>query len=276
MSEQPDMATEPTAAETPAEPTAAETPAEPTAAEPTGPRNADSWARPVDRLSAKDSEKGFDPTSVDGRRIAGPIQGFGKMWQKTYTVALADADVAPQQVIADWKKHYGEFWPKGNRFQAPLAGLQPGEVGLITGKAGGLKLSTGVLVLYSDDESFSFMTPEGHPFAGMITFSAHGAAPTTAQVQLLIRAQDPMVELGMALGGHRKEDQMWIHTLTQLAHHFGVEEPAVDKQVVCVDRKRQWRRAGNIRHDAVLHTMTRPFRRSPKPAADPDGDVKET
>ena len=37
---------------------------------------------------------------------------------------------------------------------------------------GGLKLSTGVLVLYADDESFTLMTPQGHMFAGWITFSA--------------------------------------------------------------------------------------------------------
>lgn len=234
---------------------------------PKRPRNADNWAQKVDRLSAKDSEKGFDSTSVDGRRIAGPIQGFGKMWQKTYKVALEGVDVTPQQAINEWKQHYGEFWPSSNRFQAPLAGLQPGEVGLITGKAGGLKLSTGVLVLYADDESFSFMTPEGHPFAGMITFSAYGANPATAQVQLLIRSQDPMVELGMAFGGHRKEDKIWVHTLTQLAKHLGVAAPVVDKAVICVDRKRQWRRASNIKHDAVLHTMTRPFRRHGNGAA---------
>ena len=35
-----------------------------------------------------------------------------------------------------------------------------------------MKLSTGVMVLYADDESFTLMTPQGHMFAGWITFSA--------------------------------------------------------------------------------------------------------
>ena len=35
-----------------------------------------------------------------------------------------------------------------------------------------MKLSTGVMVLYADEESFTLMTPEGHMFAGWITFSA--------------------------------------------------------------------------------------------------------
>ena len=40
---------------------------------------------------------------------------------------------------------------------------------------GGMKLSTGVMVLYADDESFTLMTPQGHMFAGWITFSATSA-----------------------------------------------------------------------------------------------------
>jgi len=42
--------------------------------------------------------------------------------------------------------------------------MAPGGKGLV---------STGVLVIYEDEESFSFMTPEGHIFAGMITFSSY-------------------------------------------------------------------------------------------------------
>ena len=30
-----------------------------------------------------------------------------------------------------WKKRFPEFWPPGNRFYAPLTGIQPGEVALI-------------------------------------------------------------------------------------------------------------------------------------------------
>jgi hypothetical protein len=204
---------------------------------------------------------GADARSVHGRRLSGPIQGFGRLWQKTYSVRLDGVDVEPEQVVAAWRAHYGEFWPDGNRFTAPLAGVEPGEVALISGRAGGLTLSTGVLVLYADDVSFSFLTPEGHPFAGMITFSASAEQRVTiAQAQLLIRAHDPLVELGMALGGHRKEDRIWQHTLGRLAAHFGVDAP-VETQVVCVDRRRQWRRIGNVRHDAVLRAVAEPLRR---------------
>lgn len=219
------------------------------------------WAKPVTHLQVG-AVDGADGDSVRGRRLSGPIQGFGRLWQKTYTVALPGEELTPESVIAEWRANYGSFWPKGNRFYAPLTGIQPGEVGLITGRAGGLTLSTGVLVLYADDTSFTFMTPEGHPFAGMITFSAMRDVEgmVVAQVQLLIRAQDPLVEAGMAFGGHRKEDRIWQHTLANLAAHLGVATE-VTTVVLCVDRKRQWRRFGNIRHDAALYAVTKPFRR---------------
>ncbi len=222
----------------------------------TNTRDTESWARHSGPLSVGDAPEGALNLNVDGRMLAGPMQGFGKLWQKTYRVALPGVDATPEQVIATWKDNYGEFWPAGNNFYAPLAGIQPGEVGLINADMpGGMKLSTGVMVLYADDVSFTYMTPLGHPFAGWITFSADEADGTThAQIEVLMRATDPASELGLALGGHRAEDRMWAQTLTNLATFFGLADPQVDTNVVCVDRKRQWNRAGNIRHDAALHT----------------------
>jgi hypothetical protein len=201
--------------------------------------------------------------TVNGRRVSGPVQGFGKLWQKTYRVRLEDVEVTPAQAVARWRERYGDFWPDGNEFRSPLAGVSPGEIALITGKAGGLTLSTGILVLYADETSFSFITPEGHPFAGLITFSGQEDADgtTAVQVQLLIRAHDPMIEVGMAFGGARKEDAIWSHSIGALARSFDVLQPKVDKQIVCVDKRRQWRRVGNLRHDAALAAVARPFRR---------------
>ena len=48
-----------------------------------------------------------------------PIQGFGKMWQKTYQVRLPADRVSPAELIAMWKQRFPEFWPDGNRFYAP-------------------------------------------------------------------------------------------------------------------------------------------------------------
>ena len=81
--------------------------------------------------------------------------------------------MTPQEGIAVWKREFGTFWPEKARFYAPFTEIAPGEVGLINNDVpGGQVLSTGVMVIYADDESFTFMTPEGHIFAAWITFSA--------------------------------------------------------------------------------------------------------
>jgi hypothetical protein len=156
------------------------------------------WASPTESLHVHESVEGADRGAVEGRRLSGPLQGFGKLWQKTYRVRLDGMEVTPEQVVSVWQKDYGSFWPATSRFCAPFSGVAPGEVALISDRRGGLQLSTGVLVLYADEVSFTFLCPQGHPFAGMITFSAHHDGDgTVAQVQAIIRAQDPLIELSM-------------------------------------------------------------------------------
>ncbi len=232
---------------------------------PPSPRLEGQWAQPVTHLHVTGDGAGGDPVPVEGRQLVGPMQGFGKLWQKTYRVQLDGASVTPEDIIGTWKSDFGSFWPAYNRFHAPLAGISPGEVALISGTMpGGLTLSTGVYVIYSDEVSFSYMNPEGHPWAGMITFSANAEdGITCAQVELVIRAFDPLVEIGMTFGGHRIEDRIWLHTLESVAERFGVTQAVVTKSIVCVDKRRQWDRFGNWRKSSALYAMSRPFRRKP-------------
>jgi hypothetical protein len=225
------------------------------------------WASPVSKLKVSGVPEGATNINVEGRQLTGPIHGFGQMWQKTYRVRLSGSQAAPTQVIQTWKEHYPEFWPKGNTMYPSLNGIAPGEIALITSSGPGNLpvISTGVMVIYADDESFAFMTPEGHPFAGMITFSAYQEDSTTvAQVQVLIRANDPMYEIGFRLGpGHKMEDKIWNHTLKALAAHFSVDAP-VQQSVTLIDPKVQWSQAKNIWQNAgirtAVHTLTTPFR----------------
>jgi hypothetical protein len=202
--------------------------------------------------------------NVEGRHVAGALQGFGQMWQKTYWVRLSGAPVTPSQVVQVWKQNFPEFWPKGNRFYGPVSGLEPGQVavlnlagpGGITAPGGQPLISTGVIVIYSDDESFTFMTPEGHMFAGWITFSAiEEEGSTVAQAQVLIRASDPLYEMALRLGfGHKSEDDFWQHTLKGVAAHFGVDGQ-VQQRTTLVDPKVQWSQATNIWHNAAVRTV---------------------
>ena len=216
---------------------------------------ADGWAPKVDRLAKPEAPDEATNINVAGRRVAGPVQGFGKLWKKTYRVTIGD-DIEPAEVVAIWRRDFGSFWPEGNRFYGPITGLDPGEVALLNlSMPGGLELSTGVLVLYADDEGFTLMTPEGHQFAGWITFSAFTRPQgTTAQAEVLMRSSDPIYELGMAFGGHRIEDEFWEATLSRLAGSLGVAEPDVESQTECMDKRRQWRRVGNVRHNAAVRS----------------------
>ena len=94
------------------------------------PRDTGNWAKPTSTLTVTDAPAGA-ARSVDGKRLLSPVQGFGKMWQKTYKVALDGIDTTPQAVISEWRENFPSFWPKGNDFYPPLTGLEPGEVALI-------------------------------------------------------------------------------------------------------------------------------------------------
>jgi hypothetical protein len=250
---------------------------EETSEQPITSRDAGNWASQVTKLKVGDLPAEALNRNVEGRRVMSPLQGFGKMWQKTYKISVGER-ATPQELISVWKANFPSFWPDKNFFYAPLTGINPGEVAVLNlSMPGKLKLSTGVLVLYADDESFTLMTPEGHMFAGWITFSAFEEADgTTAQAQVLMRANDPVYEMGLTFGGHAKEDKFWAETLGNLAKHFGVQsEPEV--QVVCVDKKRQWKRASNIWKNSAMRSgvymmgapfraLAKPFRRRPKKA----------
>jgi hypothetical protein len=122
------------------------------------PRDAGYWAAKVERL-AVERRDGVRGTNVAGKRLTGPVQGFGRMWEKTYSLNAGRA-TTPQDAIAAWKARFPEFWPKGNRFAGALAGISPGDVALLDlAIGGGVRLSTGVFVLYADTESFTLMTP---------------------------------------------------------------------------------------------------------------------
>jgi hypothetical protein len=240
---------------------------EPTTTERTN-RDAANWARPVDRLSAA-GVSGASYDAVSGKRVSGPLQGFGQLWQKTFSVRLDGTDISPTDLVAFWKERFPTFWPAGQTFYAPLLGIAPGEVALleIAPLPGApVRLSTGVLVLYADDESFTFMTPEGHTLSAWITFSAHRDGDVTiAQAQALERPSDPFDDIAYSLIGNRQNDKFWQATLRNLATSVGATSPVVETVSVCIDRKRQWRYWRNVRNSATIRsarrTLTAPVRK---------------
>lgn len=214
------------------------------------------WAQRVDELKAPDAPPEALNLNVAGRRAVGPLQGFGQLWQKTFRIRLEGSSVTPAEVIAEWKAELPRFKPAENRFYPSAGGITPGEVVLINAWTPGGPIATGTVVLYADDESFTLMTPEGHPEAGWVTMSAYVEdGVTVAQVQGQARASDPIYEVAFRLMGSQLQDYIWEHVLTELAAHFGVAKRAVEVDRQLLDRKVQWRRAGNVWHNAQIRTL---------------------
>jgi hypothetical protein len=222
------------------------------------------WAKSVDALRVSELPPEALNLNVEGRRAVGPLQGFGQLWQKTYRIRLTGADVTPEQVIRTWKADLPRFKPAGQRFYPPPKGVAPGEVVLINAWTPGGPVATGVVVLFSDDESFTLMTPQGHPESGWVTLSAFREGDTTvAQIHAIARASDPLYELAFRLVGSRIQDRIWSHVLRSLAANWGVEaQVQLDK--VLLDPKVQWSRTANLWHNAQIRTalykLTAPLR----------------
>jgi len=227
------------------------------------PRDAAYWAQPVSKLKVSDVPAGAINLNVAGRQVVGPLQGFGPLWQKTFRVRLSGVTATPAEVMRVWKENFPKFQPPENRFYPPMTGIQPGAVVFINGKVppwpGGpaiLPIASGVMILYSDDESFTVMTPQGFPEAGWNTFSVYeeDGCPV-AQVQTMARANDPIYEVWFRfLGSSKQQDRTWSHVLTSLAAHFGVQGQ-VQMHKVCLDPRLQWPEVKNLWYNAGARTV---------------------
>jgi hypothetical protein len=232
------------------------------------------WVGPVTRLQVGRVSPGAVNLNIQGRQVTSPIRGFGQMWQKTYTIRLdPGTQVKPSQVIHVWRHEFGSFWPKGNKFFGAEGEISPGDVAVLhLGGPGGVNppggyplISTGILVVYADEESFSFLTPEGHPFSAMITFSSYEEqGQVVIKVQALIRASDPLYEFMVRIGlGHQIEDRNWIATCQNLAARFGTQSKTVMTKEL-IDPRVQWSEAKNIWKSAAIrttfYTLAAPFR----------------
>jgi hypothetical protein len=195
--------------------------------------------------------------NVEGKEPTFPGDGFGQLWRKTYKVRLAGRPVTPEDVVAVWKEHLPEFMPEHSRFYPSFRGIEAGQIVLIDAKMpGGVPVSTGVLVLHSDDTRFTVVTPQGHPESGYNSFSAHreGNDPV-AQIQSVARAADPLYEFGYRfLGGMKHQEKIWRHVLTELARYFGISRPAIEMRREKLDTRVQWLKAPNVWHNALIRT----------------------
>jgi len=235
------------------------------------------WARPITSLLVSRVPTGSLNLNVDGRQMVGPLQGFGKLWHKTFRLGLPDTTLTPTEVMQIWKTNFPRFQPAQNRF-FPITTLDPGEIMLINASMIGMPVSTGMMVLYADEESFTLMTPQGHPESGWVTFSTSlEDDEIVCQVQTMTRANDPLYEYSFRLFGSRAQDRIWTHVLEALAAHLcaaeqtqadsspdpearrasGADEKGAQVEVIklCLDPRVQWSEAKNIWQNAAIRTL---------------------
>ncbi|MBD3397916.1 hypothetical protein GF413_02455 [Candidatus Micrarchaeota archaeon] len=177
------------------------------------------------------------------------------MIQKIYTLHVDSPDVTPIECVQALKDNFAAFQPSFNTFYPSKGGIEPGEITLIESMTPGGPVATGVIILYSDELSFTFMTPEGHPEAGFVSFSGI-KRPDGVKVQIvgLTRANDPMYELAFIFAGSRIQKGIWTHVLTSLALHLGIPANITcDEEIV--DPSLKWNQAKNIRKNAQIHTL---------------------
>lgn len=228
------------------------------------PQDAAFWAHLTSALQVSRVPTGALNLNVDGRQVVGPLQGFGQLWQKTYRVRLPEVALTPAEVMQMWKENFAQFQPPTNRFFPVLGTIEPGQLVLINASMKGMPTSTGVMVLYADDESFTLMTPQGHPESGWVTFSAFKEDTcVVCQVESFARANDPLYELGFRLGGSSLQERIWVFVLESLTNHLDVTE-RVQVSKNCLDPRLQWSEAKNIWQNAsirtVFYTLVAPLR----------------
>lgn len=213
------------------------------------------WAKPVPTLTLTTRIKGVRNLNVGGLRAVGPVNGFGPLWQKIYRLYIKGSIVAPENAISVLRQNFPSFQPACNRFSPSPAGIVPGEIVLIDSMTPGGPVATGVLVLYADDQTFTFACPQGHPESGFVTFSAHGEnGETVVQILGLARANDPLYEGAFRFVGSKVQTRIWTHVLSALAAYIGV--PArIGVEARCIDGGLRWSQAKNIWYNAQVRTL---------------------
>lgn len=218
---------------------------------PRDPFSAQEWAGALGRAQLP----GTRALNVDGRRVCGPLQGFGQLWHKVYRAPLCGCSQGPEAVAGVLRESLGELWPEGNRLHLPPSGAVPGATGAIEVRMpGGVRLATGIRVVHCGPRSFTFATLEGHLMAGWITFAAlEEEGCTVAQVQSLGRSGDPLYEIGFRLFGHAEQERFWSSTLTALGRRLGTAVE-VESGKTRLDPGLNWKAASNVWFNAGART----------------------
>ncbi len=221
----------------------------------TGKQSDAGWAPYIDKIEVTEKPEGALAKNMDNRRVRSQLEGFGKLWQKTFWLMIDKPGLTPKDIITIFMKNFVVFQVPENFFYPTSKGLTPGALVFIDSVTPGGIVSTGIYVIYADETSFTYITPHGHPEAGWITFSAKEQdGKIRMQIQGIVRASDPFYELAYAIAGQAFQEKIWLNVLTSLAKKLEIED---NGQMVKYKPADNWQlsKAGNIWYNAQLRSL---------------------
>ncbi|UCD08328.1 MAG: anti-sigma factor antagonist [Dehalococcoidales bacterium] len=220
-----------------------------------GNQDTSGWAKNVTRLKVTEKPEGAMNKNVNNRRVNGPLQGFGPLWEKRYLLDVKPPSAKPSEIITILKQHFPEFQPSINQFYPTTKGIAPGEIVLIDSRTPGGIVSTGVMVLYADDISFALITPQGHPESGWVTFSAmKNKQSVEVKIRGVASASDPFFEMAFRIAGSKLQERIWTHVLSSLANYLEVEDN-VCKEKYIIDSRLNWVNTKNLWYNAQIRSL---------------------
>jgi len=154
--------------------------------------------------------------------------GAGEIYHRRYEVDLENSERPATEIVRLMKRHLAELTPsilahfeKSNGSEDALRVGDEYEITMLGPWNGAVRVAE------STPTSFTFVTLEGHPEAGRITFSAAGGegAPMRAQIESWARARDAAVATAYGTLGVGKQIQTeaWITFLQRLCTLAGVD-----------------------------------------------------
>ena len=213
------------------------------------------WSTLNSKLTVSDHRPNAININVNNRRVLGPLQGFGPLWEKEYKLQITNSPISFKELMSKFRSSFITLQPKQNVFYPSSKGIEAGETVLIDSSTPGGVVSTGVHILYADDVSFSFITPQGHPEAGWITFSANeNDEKIEIKIRSLASASDPFFELAFRIAGSNFQETIWKTVLVNMAKSINVDDTVIITKTK-IDNKLHWKAIQNLWFNAQLRSL---------------------
>jgi NADH dehydrogenase len=154
----------------------------------------------------------------------GPSAGIGALHRKRYWADIQGVAIAPEELIAIFRREYREIFPIETGVEGEaMAELEEGDS--LSMK---LPLRGHIRIRVEDvaPREVTFVTVEGHPLAGAVTFRAENA-PRGVRflVEVHSRASNWLDFLAMKAGGNLAQSANWVNVVERVVERSGGAAP---------------------------------------------------